>query len=146
VSRGWLLDTNVISEVSKGPRANRGVIHWIDRTPDEELYLSVISLGEITKGIGLAEQRGIDTRALRDFVDRELLARFDGRIENFDAKAAVAWGHILQRLRGNRDAELRLAVDAQIAAIAEVADLTVCSRNRRDFRQLGVAVFDPFSL
>jgi toxin FitB len=145
VSRGWLLDTNVISEVSRGPRASRNVVDWLDRTAAEELYLSVISLGEIAKGIGLASQRGIDTSALRSFFDRELLIRFDGRIVSFDTKAAIAWGGILQRLRGNRDVELRLAVDAQIAAIAEVADLTVCSRNRRDFEQLGVAVFDPFS-
>ena len=56
----------------------------------------------------------------------------------------MTWGKLLQRLGGNREVERRLAVDAQIAAIAEVADLTVCSRNQRDFGQLGISVFNPF--
>ena len=144
MSRGWLLDTNVISEAAKGSRANPAVLRWIDQTLGSELFLSVITLGEITKGIGLAEQRGIDMRMTRDFFERDLFGRFGQQVLAFDAAAAIAWGRILQRLRGNREAELRLAVDAQIAAIAETADLTVCSRNRRDFEQLGVAVFDPF--
>jgi predicted nucleic acid-binding protein len=145
VSRGWLLDTNVVSELAKGARGNKAALHWLDRTPGDELYLSVITLGEIAKGIGLAEKRGFDMRGPRAFLGRELPARFSRRILAFDAEAALAWGRILQGLRGNRDAELRLAVDAQIAAIAEVADLTVCSRNRRDFAQLGVAAIDPFN-
>jgi toxin FitB len=145
MSRGWLLDTNVISELAKGARADQAVLRWIERIPEEELYLSVITLGEITKGIGLAEQRGLDMQTPRSFLQHELPARFGARILPFDAAAAIAWGQFLQRLRGNRDDERRLAIDAQIAATAQVADLEMCSRNRRDFAQFGVAAVDPFA-
>ena len=144
MSQGWLLDTNVVSELAKGARADQGAIRWLDAIPDDQLYLSVITLGEITKGIGLAEGRGLDMHLQRAFFE-ELPVRFSRRILAFDAKAAIAWGSLLQRLDGNREAERLLAVDAQIAAIAEVADLIVCSRNTRDFQQLGVPVFDPFA-
>ena len=143
MSLGWLLDTNVVSELAKGARADHAVIRWADGVPSEQLYLSVITLGEITKGIGLAEGRGLDMRIQRAFFE-ELPLRFGPRILAFDAVAAVAWGKLLQRLRGNRELERLLAVDAQIAAIAELANLEVCSRNQRDFGRLGVSVFNPF--
>lgn len=112
---------------------------------EAELFLSVITLGEIAKGIGLAEARGRDVRRLREFFEQEVPARFGRRILAFDREAAMAWAGLMQQLRGNREDERRLALDAQIAAIAQVAELGVCSRNRRDFERLGVAVVDPFS-
>jgi predicted nucleic acid-binding protein len=145
VSRGWLLDTNIVSELVKGVRANQGVVRWIARTEEAALYLSVITLGEIEKGIGLAEQRGRSMVVQRDFLSRQLPERFGSRILPFDAAAAIVWGRLMRGLRGNREDERRLAIDAQIAAIAEIASLTLCSRNHRDFVQLGVgSVFDPF--
>jgi predicted nucleic acid-binding protein len=144
LSRGWLLDTNVVSELAKGARADQTAVRWIDDAPDDQLYLSVITLGEITKGIGLAERRGLDMRIQRAFFN-ELPLRFGERILAFDDRAAMAWGKLLQHLQGNRELERRLAVDAQIAAIAEVASLRVCSRNQRDFERLGITdVFNPF--
>ena len=115
------------------------------RTEETELFVSVITLGEIVKGIGLAEDRGRNMERQRSFLEHELPARFGRRILSFDATAAIVWGRLMQRLRGNRDDERRLATDAQIAAIAETTELVVCSRNRRDFERLGVVVFDPFS-
>lgn len=138
-----MLDTNVVSELAKGARADQAAVCWANEVPGEQLYLSVITLGEITKGIGVAEQRGLDMRLQRAFL-AELPMRFGQRILAFDAAAAVAWGELLRRLRGNRELEQVLAIDAQIAAIAEVADLVVCSRNQRDFERLGVSVFNPF--
>jgi predicted nucleic acid-binding protein len=146
VSRGWLLDTNVVSELFKGARANRFVLDWVGRAEEASLHLSVVTLGEIAKGIALAEARGLDMRAQSDFLERALPERFGERILSFDAKAAIAWGRLLHRLRGNRQEERLLAIDAQIAAIAEVASLTLCSRNVRDFERLGVTtVVDPFA-
>lgn len=146
MSRGWLLDTNVVSELFKGARANRFVLDWVDRAEEASLHLSVVTLGEIAKGIALAEARGRDMRAQSDFLERALPERFGERILSFDAKAAIAWGRLLHRLRGNRQEERLLAIDAQIAAIAEVASLTLCSRNVRDFERLGVTtVVDPFA-
>jgi predicted nucleic acid-binding protein len=57
VSRGWLLDTNILSEFSKGMRADAGVRAWLERTPEDQLYLSVVTLAEIAKGIALGEAR-----------------------------------------------------------------------------------------
>jgi len=145
VRDGWLLDTNIVSELLKGARADRGVAGWVDGADERSLHLSVITLGEIAKGIGLAEARGRDMRRQRDFLDRALPERFGDRILPFDAAAALVWGRLLQGLRGNREDERRLAIDAQIAATAEVASLGVCSRNVRDFARLGVAdIVDPF--
>jgi len=145
LSSGWLLDTNVVSELSKGVRADRSVVRWIDQADQSKVYLSVITVGEITKGIGLAEARGLDMTLQRNSL-RELLQAFGPRILPFGLDAAFAWGRLLHGLRGNREAERLLAVDAQIAAIAETASLTVCSRNLHDFARLGVTdVYDPFA-
>ncbi len=146
MSLGWLLDTNVASELLKGARANRGVVEWVEQAEESRLYLSVITLGEIAKGIGLAEARGRDMRLQRDFLHRALPERFGGRILPFDTETAIAWGRLLQSLRGNRQDERLLAIDAQIAATAEVASLTLCSRNVRDFARLGVKdMVNPFA-
>ena len=146
MSRGWLLDTNVVSELFKGPRADRSVIDWVERAEETTLYLSVITLGEIAKGIALAEARGRDMGRQRAFLDNALPQRFGNRILSFDAAAAKAWGLLLQRLGGNRQDERLLAIDAQIAATAEIASLIVCSRNVRDFVRLGVTgVVNPFA-
>ena len=146
MSRGWLLDTNVISELLKGTRANRTVVEWIAEADEDRLYLSVITLGEIAKGIGLAEERGRDMRQQRDFLHRALPERFGERVLPFDTEAAIAWGRLLQRLKGNRQDERVLAIDAQIAATAEVASLTLCSRNVRDFVRLGFNdIVNPFA-
>ena len=145
MSRGWLLDTVVVSELCKGGGADRSVVEWVEAADEAKLYLSVITLGEIAKGIGLAEARGRDMSVQRDFLYRRLPERFGARILPLDADAAIIWGRLLQRLRGNREAERLLAIDAQIAAIAEAASLTVCSRNVRDFERLGVtAIVNPF--
>lgn len=145
MSAGWLLDTNVVSELAKGFRADRAVVRWLDESDQSRIFLSVITVGEITKGIALAEARGLDMGRQRASFG-EMLERFGPRILSFDLEAAVAWGRLLQRLRGNREAERLLAVDAQIAAIAETASLTVCSRNLRDFARLGVTdIYDPFA-
>ena len=146
MSRGWLLDTDVVSELFRGARASQAVREWVEQAEEDSLYLSVITLGEIAKGVGLAEARGRDMRTQRDFLVRGLPERFGERILPFDAAAAIAWGRLLQNLQGDRQAERLLAIDAQIAAIAEVASLTVCSRNVRDFARLGVgAIVNPFT-
>jgi predicted nucleic acid-binding protein len=146
LTRGWLLDTNVISELLNGARANRAVAEWIREVEEDRLYLSVITLGEIAKGIGLAEARGRDMRLQRDFLHRALPERFGERVLPFDTETAITWGHLLQGLKGNRQDERMLAIDAQIAATAEVASLTLCSRNVRDFARLGVTdIVNPFA-
>jgi predicted nucleic acid-binding protein len=145
VTRGWLLDTTVVSELLKGARGNQAVIAWINGAEESRLFLSVITLGEIAKGIGLAEARGRDMRRQRDFLHRAVPERFGDRVLPFDTEAAIVWGRLLQGLHGNRQEERALAVDAQIAATAEAASLILCSRNVRDFGRLGVSgIVNPF--
>jgi predicted nucleic acid-binding protein len=85
-------------------------------------------------------------RRQRHFLDTVLPETFGERILPFDARTAVAWGQMLIRFGGHRSEERLLAVDAQIAATAEVASLRLCSRNVRDFECLGInEVFNPFS-
>ena len=141
---GWLLDTNVVSELLKGARANRAVQIWADSVDSETLHLSAVTLGEIAKGIALAEDRGRDMRRQRQFLDRDLPEMFGSRILPFDAGMAIVWGRMLRRFSGNRAEERLLAIDAQIAATAEVSALRLCSRNVKDFERLGVSVFNPF--
>jgi toxin FitB len=146
VSRGWLLDTNILSEFTKGMRADAGVRAWLERTPEHQLFLSVITLGEVAKGIALGEARGRDMRVHRAFLEEEIPDRFGERILPFNADAAIVWGRLMSVLGGKRDDERRLAVDGQIAAIAETADLDICSRNIRDFARFGIAaVTNPFA-
>jgi predicted nucleic acid-binding protein len=141
-----LLDTNVISELLKGVRADHAVQNWVDGNDEEQLYLSVVTLGEIAKGIGLAEARGRDMRRQRHFLDTVLPDTFGDRILPFDACAAMVWGRMLNQFGGHPAEERLLVVDAQIAATAEVASLRLCSRNVRDFERLGITeVFNPFT-
>ncbi|MGE5147333.1 MAG: PIN domain-containing protein [Candidatus Eiseniibacteriota bacterium] len=145
MSRGWLLDTNIISELSKGVRADGGVRTWVEQTPEDELYLTVLTLGEIAKGLALGEARARDMSLHRHFLEHELPDRFGNRILAFDADAAAAWGRMMSGLPGNRDDERRLAIDGQIAAIAESRSLGICTRNVRDFELLGVGpITNPF--
>lgn len=145
MSAGYLLDTNIISELTKGSRANSAVSDWFARTGDHLMHLSVITLGEIAKGIALAEDRGRDMRMQRIFLERLLPERFGERILPFDAKAALIWGEMLKTLGDNREAERFLAVDAQIAATAKAARLVICTRNVRDFTKLTAeGIINPF--
>lgn len=145
MTRGWLLDTNVVSELLKGTRANRAVVEWVGAAEEDRLYLSVITLGEIAKGIGLAEARGRDMSLQRNFLHRVLPERFGERVLPFDTETAIAWGRLLQGLKGNRQDERMLAIDAQIAATADVASLALCSRKVRDFARLGLRdIVNPF--
>jgi predicted nucleic acid-binding protein len=85
-------------------------------------------------------------RLQRDFLHRALPERFGDRILPFDTETAIVWGRLLQGLRGNRQDERLLAIDAQIAATADVASLTLCSRNVRDFARLGIKdIVNPFA-
>ncbi|HTT79548.1 MAG TPA: type II toxin-antitoxin system VapC family toxin [Stellaceae bacterium] len=145
MSRGWLLDTNVVSELFKGERADAGLRAWADSTSEDRLYLSALTLGEISKRLCLAEARGRDMRPQRRFLEHDLPDRFGERILAFDAAAAVIWGRLMAGLRGDRVNERRLVIDGQIAATAEAASLDVCSRNVRDFAALGItSILNPF--
>jgi len=134
----YLLDTNVISELRKGERANTNVRAWFDGLGAEEIYLSVLSIGEIRRGIESVRRRDPDSAAALD----SWLARLDethgDRILGVDRTVAEEWG------RMNVPDPLPV-VDGLLAATARVAGLTFVTRNVADVKSSGVELFDPFS-
>jgi len=133
----FLIDTVTLSELRKRQR-NPNVVAWFERQRTADLFLSVISIGEIERGI--ARQRASDpgfADALAAWLDR-VLTLYGERIIAFDLRAARRWGALSAAL-GNDSADL------MIAATALEHGLTVVTRNVSDFAPTGAAVVDPFS-
>ena len=137
----YLIDTNVVSETRKKSKANPGVVTFMMRVAAAEspTYLSVITLGELRRGVELIRFRGdFDQAALLESWLELVLGEYQDRILTFDADAAQVWGRL-------RVPDPQHELDKQIASIALVNDLTLVTRNSSDFRGTGVKVFDPFA-
>jgi toxin FitB len=136
----YLIDTDVISEARKKARADRGVRSFFARLQAEEtpVYLSVVTVGELRRGVELILHRG-DVRQARHLEAwlQTVLTQYADSILPIDEDIAQLWG----RLRVPRPEH---ALDKQIAATALIYDLTVVTRNCSDFEITGVRVFDPF--
>ena len=134
----WLLDTNVISEVRKGVRAHRSVREWWERTPEDDMYLSVLVVGEVRRGIDSIRPRDEPSAlALEQWLAR-LRESFSGRVLKIDEAIADRWGAL--------DVPDRLpVVDGLLAATALVHGLTLVTRKVRDIERTGVKLLDPFS-
>jgi toxin FitB len=133
----FLIDTVTLSELRRRQR-DPAVVAWFERQRATELFLSVISIGEIERGI--ERQRATDpgfAGALAAWLER-VLALYDDRILPFDLRTARRWG-VLSAALGNDSADL------MIAATALEHGLTVVTRNVSDFEPTRVAVLDPFS-
>jgi predicted nucleic acid-binding protein len=133
----FLIDTVTLSELRKRER-DPMVARWFERQRATDLFLSVISIGEIERGI--ARQRTTDpgfASALAHWLDR-ILTLYSERIVPFDLRTARRWGALSAAL-GNDSADL------MIAATALEYGLTIVTRNVSDFEPCGVAVLDPFS-
>lgn len=136
----FLLDTNAISEWVK-PRPDPGVVRWFDQVDENRTYLSVITLGEIRKGV----ERLADGRR-RDRLDRwlsdELSDRFGDRILPVTTAVADQWGHLLAHAE---TAGTKIGgIDALIAATALVHSLQVVTRNIAHFQPTGVHLLRPW--
>jgi predicted nucleic acid-binding protein len=137
----FLLDTNVISELIK-PRANPKVTTWIDATDEELLYLSVLTLGEIRKGVVLLPRSARRT-TLEAWLSNDLPLRFSGRIVNIDQEVADRWGH-LYGLASAKGANVAV-IDGLLAASAIQHNLTLVTRNTKDVAATGVSLFNPWT-
>jgi hypothetical protein len=133
----FLLDTNVVSELRRGPRANARVVAWFDEQAPEELFLSVITVGEIREGIERLRGRDRRQAAQLDRWVAGLLQYYEARVVYVDGPVAEEWGRLRARFRAP-------VVDALVAATARVHDLTVATRNTRDFERLRVPVVNPW--
>ncbi len=139
---GYLLDTCVISELIKAEPSQK-VMEWIDGQDEEKLHLSVITLGEIEKGISkLAEGR--KKIQLQAWLADELMERFSGRIFGITTEVARCWGTMLgESAKNGRSLPV---VDALIAATAIINGLIVVTRNTADMSGSGATLPDPWDL
>ena len=134
----YLVDTNALSELRrKTPDAN--VAAWFAHRPPVTLYLSVLTLGEIRKGVeGVTDT--VRRQALTDWLETDLPVFFIGRILAVDDAVADRWGRLVAA--AGRPLP---AVDSLLAATALVHDLVLVTRNTKDFAGLPVQVFNPWS-
>ncbi len=134
----YLLDTNVLSELCrKTPDA--GVVEWFSRRPASTLYLSVLTLGELRKGIeGVAEAER--RMALTDWLETDLPGFFAGRILPIDVQVADRWGRLVAA--AGRPLP---AIDSLLGATAAQHGLSMVTRNARDFADLGLDVINPWA-
>ena len=137
----YLIDTNVISEARKRGQANRGVIRFFEnaQADGDALYMSVITVGEIRRGIELIRHRGDVQQATRleGWLER-ILRDFEEHVLDFAQDEAQVWGHL-------RVPHPENAIDKQIAATALTHDLTLVTRNIEHFEGLGVRTINPFA-
>jgi toxin FitB len=133
----FLVDTNVISELRKGNRADPGVRAFL-KDNDDSLFLPVQAVGELSFGIESLKRKGDVPQAERvqQWLD-SVLETFEGRVLNFDQSCALMWG----KLRSGNDQNL---IDKQIAAMALIYDLTLVTRNIRHYDGTRARVVNPF--
>lgn len=138
----YLLDTNVLSEVRR-PAPDGQVLAWLDAVDEDRVFLSVISIAEIARGVHLlADSRR--KAALEQWLESELVQRFDARLLPVDTATALIWGELLAFAKG---AGIGLSVmDGWIAATARRHELTLVTRNIKDFASLGLPLLDPWNL
>ena len=133
----YLIDTNVLSELRKR-QPDAQVVRWMAERPATTLYLSVLTLGELRKGVESLMQQARKRRLL-DWLEVELPAYFAGRIVSVDAAVADRWGRLLSQARRPLP-----AIDSLLAATALAHGLTLVTRNLKDFQYPDLQVLDPW--
>ena len=136
----YLLDTNIISELRKRDRANLGVTHFFRQMAEQAAisYLSVITIGELRRGVDMIQHRGefAQAQALESWL-QTILDNYAENILDFGREEAQIWGRL-------RVPHPENALDKQIAATALVYGLTLVTRNVKDFVATGVTLLNPF--
>jgi predicted nucleic acid-binding protein len=133
----YLIDTNIISEIRKGARCDPNVASWYSSINDADIYLSVLVLGEIRKGVERARSNDpSQARALEKWLET-VVKSFAERVVPVDQFVADEWG----RMSSKRPVS---TVDALLAATAKVHRMTLATRNVSDVADLGADVLNPF--
>lgn len=132
----YLLDTNVVSELRR-PRPHGAVVAWLESVADADLYLCAVTIGEIQAGIEITREKDMAKAQEIEAWLEQVAQTFN--ILAMDAGTFRAWAKLMHR-RSDEILE-----NAMIAAIATVHNLTVVTRNVRDFKKLHVPTFNPFA-
>ena len=136
-----LLDTNVLSEVTK-PRPDGRVLQWLDGLDEDRAFISVVSIAEIRRGVALMDS-GRKRDALAEWLARDLPQRFERRVIPIEESVAVAWGDLMGLAK--RSGLGFASMDGLIAATAIAHDLTLATRNPKDFEGFGLEILDPWT-
>ncbi|MGD0546504.1 MAG: type II toxin-antitoxin system VapC family toxin [Terracidiphilus sp.] len=137
---GYLLDTNIPSELMR-PQPDVRVVAWLESADDDQLFFSVVSLGEVVKGVSLLAS-GRKRNDLEQWLETTLRPWFGARILSVDEVVARRWGVLTARLE-RKGRKLKVA-DGMIAATALVHDLSIVTSNVKDFAGTGANVINPW--
>lgn len=136
----YLLDTCVISEIIK-PKPDKNVISWLTNQDESDLFLSVLTFGEIEKGIEKAPDK-VRKKKLKLWVEEDLKKRFEGRVLPIDLKTTIQWGSL--QGKSEQAGKPMPAIDGLIAVSGLVNNCIVVTRNTSDMEQSTVELFDPW--
>jgi predicted nucleic acid-binding protein len=134
----YLIDTNVISELFKR-QPHPGVAQWMRQASADSLYLSVLTLGEMRKGVDAMED-GLRKMRILHFLDWEHKVRFEERILAVDVLVAEVWGGL-----ESRSLRTLPTIDALLAATAMAHGMVLVTRNTKDFEIIGLNVLNPWT-
>jgi predicted nucleic acid-binding protein len=134
----YLFDTNILSEFQKN-RRDQNVIQWVKQVESERIFISVLSLGEIRRGVEIKRKSDPDRAARYEEWLLELESRYANRILDFTRDAAHKWGQLTARHLKNHH-----MIDLQLAAQALVNDCILVTRNVKDFKELQIKLINPF--
>lgn len=133
-----LLDTNVVSELRKGERANARLLDWFNDVPDDQIHLSVLVIGEVRRGIETIRKRDSAQAATLERWLTRLVAAHAERIVPVDGRVADQWGRLAALRTGS-------VIDTLMAATALVHGFVLVTRNVSDVAWTGASYLDPFA-
>ncbi len=135
----YLLDTNIISEIVR-PQPNKNIQKWLDDVPSESLFISVLTLGEIRRGIEMLKDSKRKNHLIL-WLEQELPKWFGEKVLPIDQEVAERWGYMTSTMK--RHPQLT-AIDSLLAATALTHNLKMVTRNIKDFDVPGLEVLNPF--
>ena len=136
----YLLDTCLLSETRRKV-PNQGVVNWLESVDEDRLFISVVTLTEIQKGI-IKLDEGPRRQAFQTWLDKDLPARFKGRILGLSQEVALEWGVLLGS--NERKGEKLPLIDSLLASTAIQYNLTLVTRNTNDFGRMPVRLINPW--
>lgn len=134
--KGYLVDTNVLSELRR-PKRSPSVVAWFSSVSPDDLYLSVLTLGELRQGIESMRRKDLTAANALERWFNGICTDFSEKLLPVDAAIAERWGRLSQE-------QPIPSIDGLLAATAAVHDLTIVTRNVADFERSGIALINPF--